>query len=414
MAETAGTSIPLEGDAPLPAGSITCLALAAFGSGMALRVNDALLPRLAAEFSVTLGQAAQVVSVFAVAYGVAQLCFGPLGDRFGKYRVIAWGCLACAISSALCGLALDFTQLRLARGLAGICSAAIIPLAMAWLGDVVPYEQRQPVLARFLIGQILGLSGGVWLGGFAADHLSWRAPYWLLAALFGSMCLTLLAFERRLPARARAMRRGTGSPLERIVSDFAHVLASRWARLILGCVFLEGLLLYGPFAFIAAHLHRVFGLSLSAAGSLLMLFGGGGFVFALGAHRLVALLGEVGLVRWGGGLLAASLLAIAYAPAWGFALAGSLGAGLGYYMLHNTLQVNATQMTPERRGPAVSAFASCFFLGQSVGVAAAGALIGHIGTAAVIGLGALALFVMALVFGDRLRVREATAASRPR
>ena len=68
-------------------------------------------------------------------------------------------------------------------------------------------------------------------------------------------------------------------------------------------------------------------------------------------------------------------------------------------MLHNTLQVNATQMTPERRGPAVSAFASCFFLGQSVGVAAAGALIGHIGTAAVIGLGALALFVMALVFG---------------
>jgi predicted MFS family arabinose efflux permease len=228
------------------------------------------------------------------------------------------------------------------------------------------------------------------------------------------MCLTLLAFERRLPARARAMRRGTGSPLERIVSDFAHVLASRWSRLILGCVFLEGLLLYGPFAFIAAHLHRVFGLSLSAAGSLLMLFGGGGFVFALGAHRLVALLGEVGLVRWGGGLLAVSLLAIAYAPAWGFALAGSLGAGLGYYMLHNTLQVNATQMTPERRGPAVSAFASCFFLGQSVGVAAAGALIGHIGTAAVIGLGALALFAMALVFGDRLRVREATAASRPR
>jgi predicted MFS family arabinose efflux permease len=308
---------------------------------------------------------------------------------------------------------MDFTQLRVARGLAGICSAAIIPLAMAWLGDVVPYEQRQPVLARFLIGQILGLSAGVWLGGFAADHLSWRTPYWLLAALFASMCVTLLAFERRLPARARTMRRASGSPLARIGSDFAHVLATRWARVILGCVFLEGLLLYGPFAFIAAHLHHALGMSLSAAGSLVMLFGLGGFVFALGAHRLVRLLGEVGLVRWGGGLLAGSLLLTAYAPAWGFAVAGSLGAGLGYYMLHNTLQVNATQMTPERRRPAVSAFATSFFHGQSAGVSLAGALIGRIGTARVIALGAVALFVMALAFGRLLRSHEAAAAAGP-
>jgi hypothetical protein len=36
-----------------------------------------------------------------------------------------------------------------------------------WIGDVVPYEHRQAVLARFLIGQIIGLTAGVWLGGFA-------------------------------------------------------------------------------------------------------------------------------------------------------------------------------------------------------------------------------------------------------
>ena len=51
----------------------------------------------------------------------------------------------------------------------------MIPLSMAWIGDVGPYEHRQPTLARFLIGQILGLSTGVWLGGFAADHFSWPA-----------------------------------------------------------------------------------------------------------------------------------------------------------------------------------------------------------------------------------------------
>eukprot|EP01136_Pigoraptor_vietnamica_P013086 Opistho-1_new@53692 len=66
--------------ASIPAAAVACLSLAAFGSGIALRVNDALLPRLSREFDVSLGQAAQVISVFAIAYGLAQLLFGPLGD----------------------------------------------------------------------------------------------------------------------------------------------------------------------------------------------------------------------------------------------------------------------------------------------------------------------------------------------
>lgn len=44
-------------------------------------------------------------------------------------------------------------------------------------------------------------------------------------------------------------------------------------------------------------------------------------------------------------------------------------------MLHNTLQINATQMAPERRGAAVAAFAASFFIGQYVGIAIDGALL---------------------------------------
>ncbi|HSN34479.1 MAG TPA: MFS transporter, partial [Ideonella sp.] len=220
--------------APLPRLAIACLSLAAFGSGASLRINDALLPRLAVEFGVSLGVAAQVISVFAVAYGAAQLLFGPLGDRFGKYRVVGWGCAACAASAALCALAPDFTVLRLARVLAGVSAASVIPLAMAWIGDVVPYERRQPVLARFLIGQILGLSAGVWLGGFAADHLSWRTPYAIVAALFAGVGVVVALLDRRLPAHARARRRAAGSVLARMRADFADVLSTRWARVILG------------------------------------------------------------------------------------------------------------------------------------------------------------------------------------
>ncbi|HSI58242.1 MAG TPA: MFS transporter [Ideonella sp.] len=401
---------PTAAPAALPSGAIACLSLGGFGSAVSLRVNDALLPRLGSEFGISLGQAAQVISVFAIAYGIAQLLFGPLGDRFGKYRVIAWVCVASAASALLCALAADFTMLVGARALAGIMAAAIIPLAMAWIGDVVPYEQRQPVLARFLLGQITGLAGGVWVGGLAADHLGWRVPYFALAVFFAAISVLLFAINRRLPAHARAMRRAEGSALRRMVSEFGQVLALPWARVLLATVFLEGMCLYGPFAFIATHLHQTFGLSLATAGSLVLLYGLGGASFALGSGVLVARLGEAGLARWGGALLAGSLLVIAFAPAWPWSIAGCLFAGLGFYMLHNTLQVNATQMAPERRGAAVSAFAACFFLGQSAGVAIAGLVVEQLGTAAAIGLGAGALVVIAMGFAQLRAGRDGVAA----
>ena len=71
-------------------------------------------------------------------------------------------------------------------------------------------------------------------------------------------------------------------------------------------------------------------------------------------------------------------------------------------MLHNTLQINATQMAPERRGAAVSTFASCFYMGQSVGVGIAGLMVGFLGTTTVICIGAIGVLLTGLNF-SRLR-----------
>jgi len=392
----------------IPRSAVLALSLAAFGSGISLRLTDALLPLFAREFGITLGHAANAITAFSVAYGLSQLFFGPVGDRFGKYRVIAWACAACALTTMLCGLAQGFAQLEFARLLAGATAAAIIPLSMAWIGDVVPYDKRQPVLARFLIGQILGLSAGVFVGGFAADHLSWRVPFFGIALGYIAISAALFAINRQLPAHARVLNRVEGHAVRRVVSEFGQVLARPWARVVLLTVFLEGAFLYGAFAFIATHLHEHFGLPLAAAGSTLMLYGFGGLLFAVASATLVRRLGEVGLTMYGGLLLAASLLVIGVAPVWWWAVPGCFVAGLGFYMLHNTLQINATQMAPERRGAAVASFASSFFLGQAVGVAVYGALVAHIGTHAVIASGALGVLLVALTF-SRLRARRMVA-----
>lgn len=391
----------------IPALSVPLLSLAAFGSGISLRVTDPMLPQLAQEFSVSLGDASNVITVFSIAYGLSQLFFGPVGDRYGKYLVVAFATLACALTSLFCALAPGFVPLIAARLTAGATAAAIIPLSMAWIGDVIPYHQRQPVLARFLIGQILGLATGVLIGGLAADAGNWRLPFFFVAGVFLLVSLALFALNRRLPAGARIVRRTEGAVVARMAGEFRHILGLPWARKVLLTVFLEGAFLYGAFAFIASHMHHTYGMSLTSSGALVMLFGLGGFVFAVASATLVRKLGEVGLSLWGGVFVALALLATGLAPVWWWAIGGCFGAGLGFYMLHNTLQINATQMAPERRGAAVSAFASCFFLGQSVGVGIAGMLVGRLGTSNVMLVGAVGVLAVAVRFSLKLKTRPA-------
>ena len=391
---------------PLPRGAIFALSLAAFGSGMSVRLTDPQLPTLAAEFGVSLASASYVITCFAVAYGFSQLFFGPVGDRFGKYLVIAWASACCAVTALLCALAPSFETLLLARLLAGATAAAVIPLSMAWIGDVIAYDERQPVLARFLIGQILGVSAGVFIGGMAADFLSWRLPFFAVSLGFVLISLTLFSLNKKLPPHARSTHRAEGAVIARMVGEFSEILSVRWARVVLATVFLEGMFLYGAFAFIATHVHLVHGMPLSQAGSLVMLFGFGGLLFATAAGAFVQRFGERGLTRWGGIIAAASLLATGIGPHWGWAIPGCFFTGLGFYMLHNTLQINATQMAPERRGAAVSAFAACFFLGQSLGVGMAGLIADRMGTTAVLVLGATGLLLVAQNF-TRLQKRKA-------
>jgi predicted MFS family arabinose efflux permease len=389
--------------------AVPLLSMAAFGSGMSLRVTDPLLPQLMGEFGVSLGDASLVIMVFSVAYGLSQLFFGPLGDRYGKYFIVACAAFACAVTAMLCALATGFTSLLAARLLAGTTAAAIIPLSMAWIGDVIPYERRQPVLARFLIGQIFGLSAGVLTGGLAADAQQWRMPFFLIAMIFAVVSAGLILLNRRLPVHTKLVRKVEGAAILHMFVEFRQIAVLPWARHVLATVFLEGVFLYGSFAFIATHLHRIHGMSLTSAGALIMLFGFGGFVFAIASKTLVRRLGETGLAKWGGILLASSLLAIGCAPSWWLAIPSCFMAGLGFYMFHNTLQINATQMAPERRGAAVSAFASCFFLGQSVGVGIAGRLVEVVGTAHIMLIGAVGVLAVAIRFARRLRSRHEVA-----
>jgi predicted MFS family arabinose efflux permease len=386
----------------VPIAAIAALSFAAFASAASLRVTDPSLTRIADEYGVTLAAAAYAITAFSLAYGLLQVVFGPAGDRFGKVRVVAWVCAASTATALMCAAAPTFVTLLAARALSGAAAAAIIPLSMAWIGDVVPYQQRQPVLARFLTGQILGVACGGLIGGLAADHFGWRAAFLFIAAWFAVAWLLLARQMRRLPAPVLVRPREGQSAVAHMVASMGAVVGSPWPRVILTTVFLEGVTLFGAFAFVATHVHVRYGMSLTLAGSVALMFGLGGLSFAIASHRLVRRLGEARMAACGASLLGANFLSLGLIDSAWLAMPAMFTAGLGFYMLHNTLQTQATQMAPARRGAAVSLFAFCYFLGQSVGVALAGFLLHYFDTGTVIGLGGAAVMVVGLRFA-RLR-----------
>ncbi|TMH66296.1 MAG: MFS transporter [Betaproteobacteria bacterium] len=388
----------------VPGLAIAALSLGAFGAAASARVADPMLPALATGYGVGIGTAANVVTLFTLAYGVFQIVLGPFGDRYGKYRVIGWACATSAATALGCALAPTFGTLTVARFVAGATCAAIVPLSMAWIGDVLPYERRQPVLARFLIGQMLGFSAGSLLGGLGAEHFGIHTPFVFLALWFAGAAAIVFAMPRRMNPPGLAQTKGAS--LATLPAGIAYVWKQRWARIVLLAVFLEGTFMFGAFAFIATHLHRHYGISLSFAGTLVMLYGAGGILFAALSTILVRRLGEAGLATTGGVLICAMLIVIDATERWPLAALAVLVMGTGFYMLHNTLQTNATQMAPEKRGTAVSQFAFCLFVGQSVGVALAGLIAERADTDAVLAAGAFGVLAVALAFAQLRRTRQ--------
>ena len=144
-----------------------------------------------------------------------------------------------------------------------------------------------------------------------------------------------------------------------------RVARVRWV-LTVTCI--EGALAFGTLAFVPSQLVQHFGLSASLAGALMALYGLGGLGYSQMARRWLGWFGERGLARLGSSLVGVGLLLLAWTQHVAFAALGCTAAGLGFYMLHNTLQTQATQMAPHARGSAVTLFACMLFFGQSTGV----------------------------------------------
>jgi predicted MFS family arabinose efflux permease len=384
--------------------AITLLALASFAAQAMVRVTDSLLPQIAADLNVSVGATSIVVTAYLLAHGSVQLVIGPIGDRFGKYLCVS---IAAAGSTAMvvaCGLAPSLPVLVSARLACGLATGWIIPFALAFVGDVIPYERRQQVIGRFLSGQILGQLFGQAAGGVLGDYFGWRNVFFILAAVLAAATLGLFYELWRNPvthANATPQHRGRG-----FIADYSAVLRSPWARAVIAIAFIEAAAMFGAFTYVGADLHLRFGVGFTLVGLFVGTFAIGGLIYSLSVRVLVNRFGQTGLAAGGGALLALAYVTLAFEPHYWMAPAAILTIGLGFYMLHNTLQTNATQMTPQARGTAVAIFSASLYLGQTAGVAAGGVVFDRFTAVPVFLIAAAMLLALALWFARQLKRRR--------
>src|SRR5919206_5023502 len=104
---------------------------------------------------------------------------GKLSDMYGRKVFLIGSAAMFVLTSALCGLSQDMTQLIVFRGLQGIAGGVLTSVVFTVISQIFPPAERGRIQGVF--SGIFGLASiiGPLLGGYLTDNLSWRWVFYV-------------------------------------------------------------------------------------------------------------------------------------------------------------------------------------------------------------------------------------------
>ena len=186
-----------------PTGALAGLSLALLLSSLGTSIANVALPTLGDAFAAPFPQVQWVVLAYLLSSTVLVVGIGRLGDLYGRRRLLLAGLALFTAASALCGLAPSLPFLIAARALQGLGAAAMMALAMAFVGETVPKERIGSVMGLFGTMSAVGTALGPSLGGLLIAGFGWPAIF-LVTVPFGLSAFALA--YRFLPADGASAR----------------------------------------------------------------------------------------------------------------------------------------------------------------------------------------------------------------
>jgi len=364
------------------------LSLCGFAGALATRLFDPLITSIAADFATPVSVVALLSSAFALPFGLSQPFLGPTGDAYGKEVVIKVAVTILALCLLASALAPTLGLLFLSRVLGGVAAGGIMPVCMALIGDRFPLAVRQIALSRFIGATLIGQLVGASVGGLIAEGIGWRGVMVCAAALgvtAAGAAITMLPKE----AEQGSGQLHVGQALAR----YSLVLKNPRSFVCFGIVFLEGLAIYGVMPFIGDLLRSREAGGLREAGFVIGGLGIGGLLYAFVVPLLLRFASRPTMMAVGGGVAALGLGGAGFAVPWGAQMALMVVLGFGFFLLHNSVQTEVTELAPSARASAFSLHAFSFFMGQALGPMVYGLTLPILGAPLSFALGAAVLAV---------------------
>jgi MFS family permease len=220
---------------------------------------------------------------FALFYTVLGVPFARYADRANRRNFVAYCCGAWSVMTALCGMAVGYWTLALARVGVAVGEAGGTPPSIAMVADHYPKAWRGRAMSVYMLGPQLGIIFGLALGGWIAHHYGWRQAFiWM--AVPGILAAVLLRFTGVEPRRgawdAPAPSAPAAAPEDppAAAEPFRAVAGDLWRSRAFVRITVAGLMLgfagYGIGIWTPSFLVRSHGLALKDAGVVMGLLGG--------------------------------------------------------------------------------------------------------------------------------------------
>ena len=363
-------------------------------SAIANRTLDPLTVEIARDLNVPIASVALLSSALAFMYAAGQPVIGPLGDHFGKSRVLKLAMWICAASVLASAFAPNFHVLLAIRPITGFAAGGIVPVGMALLGDLYGPANRQIVLARFIMAAIIGQIAGAMLAGTLEAWVGWRGVLLICAAIvfFAAAIATWL-----LPASPT----NNGQPFSFAVArrNYARIFALPRAWVCFSSSFFIGGLTFGLLPYIAPLLEAGNNGGAREAGFIIAGFGAGAFLLALLLPVVLKFMRRPYVMLTGSATAGLCLAAYALGSHWSVQIVLLTIFGFGFFMQHNSIQTEVSELIPEARTTAFAMHSSALFIGHTIGPAVYGLQIATIGSVATLTMNGLIIGMIGCSIG---------------
>ncbi len=238
------------------------------------------------------------LTVYLLGFGVSQLFYGPLSDRWGRKGLLTGGMLIFTLSCLWSAFSNSYESLLISRIFQGIGAGSCMTLSRAILRDSFNGKDFLHAASFLSVGFALGLGLTPVIGGHLLHYFSWKSEFILL---FVTGILLLIAFLIFLPEThiPKKPKHSILSFTKITLSNFSIILQDKnFMSYLVGGVMAYGVVIaytiMGPFLF-----QQTMGYSTSAYGWFTLLIAGAYYASTHMNRKLIHYLEPIQIIKLG-------------------------------------------------------------------------------------------------------------------